>query len=299
MIEHVPTNGRDRRFVCASCGEDYAAVWYEKRGLWVAPELDPCPLCKVDTEVAARRITNASLLRGGFIPKRIGYDFDHATTQGPNEAFDVFCKRVESAPGTLLGIAKSNVRQVEAIRRWDPRQRQHPRSLVLQGPPGSGKTTLLHALARRLTHVSGQPEHIPITVDEVGSRGALERLQAAGRAFRVRMPRAVRCRFVRLADVVDAQRLRVHRSNPIQAKKLAEWRGVLFLDDVGLADEPDKAEAGAVTEILCHRIDHGACTVISTNRDAKQLRMLYGERVSDRLEQATFLSITGQSWRST
>ena len=316
LLPDYSAAGADNRYQCG-CGREYPAVWFSPRSTWVAPKMNPCAACTQDKALQARQKVDSHMRAAGFDDEQLVYDFSRLEHQAAGVDDAAFIEAVKGRPAATFGVLAANRQRVEALGRWDPRRKGVPRALLLTGPPGSGKSTLLAMMARRLL----QGEEQGVVRFELGDQfvgnneALLERLREIGRDFAFRRRPPVAVRYVRLEELVDAQRQRDWKADPFKAVNLAKFQGVLFVDELAAADEPKDVERAAVEQLINRRSMSALPIVLASNRSQAELagegrqangssrKPWYSTRVADRLKpgRCVYLAIvgsgTGESWR--
>lgn len=163
-------------------------------------------------------------------------------------------------------------------------------SLLLYGGVGNGKTTMVEALAS--------------TIDCIRDTARdMEKKYGYGLTPEEKQEVATLRRFIALPSprIVTAQKLAsLAKDDEENYKKFSEAR-FLIIDDLGCEPVSVKnygTEITPVTNIIYRRYETMATTVITTNLDRKDIRSLYGLRVSDRIEEAyDSIAFTNDSYR--
>lgn len=280
---------------CPNCGTLWPRVRMDNPRLsrihWVYPKLNPCRNCSVGDDFARKRRIDTLLMGAGFPAERMGYEFSERGVEVQPEGMPAenFQRWIMSQDERPLGILRENVEPMRQLYRWKP-----PAWVLLHGPVGTGKTTTMAAMARKLHHGD---DMVRVYIDgdkptKVEDPMNWDRTRPTAMHRRKIPP----MRYVRLDHLIaeHEDRFKGNRS-PVRA--LSRFKGVLFLDELGIHESPRPIEKDVVDHIIGERSDRDRCTVVATNCTLDDLRTLYGVRAYDRLRAATRVPLIGRSWR--
>ncbi len=181
-------------------------------------------------------------------------------------------------------------KKLRMIARWLTSGKNRP-SLLLYGGVGNGKTTMVEAMASTIDCIRDTAKEMEkkfggysLTPEEKQEIATLRRFSA--------LPSP---------KIVTAQKLAtMAKGDEENYNRLSEAK-FLIIDDLGCEPVSVKnygTEITPVTDIIYRRYETMATTVITTNLDKKDIRSLYGLRVSDRIEEAyDSIAFTTDSYR--
>ena len=183
-------------------------------------------------------------------------------------------------------------KRLRMISGWLTSGKNRP-SLLLYGGVGNGKTTMAHAIAS--------------TIDALrDSARQVEKSKAYGYTLTPedKEEYCLLRKFGTLPSpkIITAQKLAWMAKNDEETyRKVAEAK-LLIIDDLGCEPVSVKnygTEITPVTDIIYQRYETMSTTIVTTNLDKKDIRNLYGLRVSDRIEEAyDSIAFTKDSYRT-
>lgn len=290
---------------CPRCKGLQPWLWYEpppredvgaayRGGRWTAPPVDPCISCKRDPNYERKRALDGRMTGADFPYIPFNLHDKAILEQRADEADELFMSRVRQhnrgSDLQMLGVMRININAVRRLMR-----RVEGQSVFIYGPCGTGKTMLMCAIARPM--LAADVTWRRFYLDK---RGHVEEEAPAADWDRSRrtalMRRKPRGALYRRADVLKVMQQNKFRSRRTPVEDAAQFKGTLFLDELGISDNPSTLERDIVDHIIGERGDR-RCTIACSNRTPDELGDLYGERVRSRLRATLRVHIDGPDWR--
>lgn len=188
--------------------------------------------------------------------------------------------------GTIETMDASTKANIQQVSRWLTNARLRP-SLIIRGCVGNGKTTTAKSIAatfdalRMLGNTKLRNDRWKMNAQEEAIYSTLSRLPVLN--------------IMSAVDIANAAR---------DTEKLANIKStqILIIDDLGTEPATSKVygtELTPITEIINHRYERMATTIITTNLNDAAIKERYGERVIDRInEMYEKLVYTSPSYRA-
>ncbi len=292
-----------------SCKLNYPWKWvdlgpHESRlfrgGRWVAPKVSPCPSCEEGNrarELRARIMRRTEEAGFPYVDHIIHRDRMMLQTGDNAEAFQENVRqanqrRADDGEPPMLGILSENANCVHAMRAWEPGNR----SVFVHGDPGTGKTLTVSAWGRRMLSVDDTMRRVYVDRHGEVEGPAPEYGWDFARTTAMVRKKPPALRYVRLEDIIRQQRDR-YAGGKRFVQDFGRFYGILFVDELGIAENPTTLEQDVVNHILGTRMDHKRPTVMISNLTPDGFRNVYGERVGSRLRECTVLHFSGPDWR--